>query len=234
MPVTLWSSTSSSSISVPPSWKFTSEYAFDQVLVHCECFYGAILFTIPKLFQRRMFLCQLASPWKSMEVVPNFLHVCLFSSHKFQSNFKPPKTNSSWTNLSTFLLVFLLCGSIGFFFWHVFLGGEKRGRVSRWSPVSGYHDRDVDHSMPSTSTPTWKAPPSFTLGVLGLKVHSSFFVWLLCATTYFVFLKGSSKRGESLKREFLLMKMPLKPSSSWKSFTSARWIYKNFNSEKWR
>ena len=34
MPVTLWSSTSSNSISVLPSWKFTSEYAFDKVLAY--------------------------------------------------------------------------------------------------------------------------------------------------------------------------------------------------------
>lgn len=101
--------------------------------------------------------------WKSVEVVPNFLHVCLFSSHKFQSNFSPPKPNSPEQISAHFWLCFLLVCFHLLFVGHVFLGGEKR--EARFP--GGRQYRDVDHSMPSTSTPTWKAPPSFTLGAFG-------------------------------------------------------------------
>lgn len=135
--------------------------------------------------------------WKSVGVVPNFLHVCLFSSHKFQSNFNPPNKIHLNKSQHIFGCVFGWCVSIVFLLHMFFLGGrkKKRGRVSRWK--SQY--RVVDHSMPSTSTPTWKAPPSFTLGAFGSQnfIHL-FWVCLRRVPQRFVlffFFLGSSKRG---------------------------------------
>ena len=101
--------------------------------------------------------------WKSVEVVPNFLHVCLCSSHKFQSNFNPPKQIHLNKSQHIFGCVFGWCVSI-VLFWTFFLGGGEKREAGF---PGGRQYRVVDHSMPSTSTPTWKAPPSFTLGAFG-------------------------------------------------------------------
>lgn len=134
--------------------------------------------------------------WKSVGVVPNFLHVCLFSSHKFQSNFKkPPKPNSPEQISAHFWLCFWLVCFHRFFCWTCFFGGgEKRGRVSRWSPVPRcwpfnaiYFNSHVESTAKFHLRGFWvsKFHPSF----LGLPPT--------CATTFcFVFFfLGSSKRG---------------------------------------
>lgn len=134
--------------------------------------------------------------WKSVEVVPNFLHVCLLSSHKFQSNFKPPKQIHLNKSQHIFGCVFgesvfpsvLFCCTC--FFW----GGEKRGRVSRWSPVPRcwpFNAIYFNSHMESTT--------KFHLRGFGSQsfIHL-FFVCLRRVPQRFVsffFFKGSSKRG---------------------------------------
>ena len=65
--------------------------------------------------------------WKSVEVVPNFLHVCLFSRHKFQSNFRPPK--QIHLNKSQHIFGCVLAGVFpSFFCWTCFFWGGRKER----------------------------------------------------------------------------------------------------------